>query len=216
MAPDQPQPSANISFRMYVLVVMAVRKDPQTWDTDFSAGGSITARGYTMHNLFRPFGKHLDDFGLINMPVLPQRSKGRPVHPHQSEGGNGRIYDPTLGRFLSPDNHIQAPDNPQNYNRYSYVLNNPMRYTDPTGYSMQPHPDDDNRNNSPTHHDIASDLGMPGVDWRSGYWGQDQHFWFLSVTNFEYLYGEGSYGDYLIDNGYLRDNNANQGLKPDK
>jgi hypothetical protein len=81
---------------------------------------------------------------------------------------------------------------------------------------MQPHPDDENWNNSPTHHDIASDLGMPGVDWRSGYWGQDQHFWFLSVTNFEYLYGEGSYGDYLIDNGYLRDNNANQGLKPDK
>jgi hypothetical protein len=47
---------------------------------------------------------------------------------------NGRIYDPTLGRFLQADPHIQAPKNSQNYNRYSYVLNNPMSYTDPSGY----------------------------------------------------------------------------------
>jgi hypothetical protein len=38
-----------------------------------------------------------------------------------------------LGRFLSPDPHIQSPDCPQNYNRYTYCLNNPLRYTDPTG-----------------------------------------------------------------------------------
>ncbi len=47
---------------------------------------------------------------------------------------NGRIYDPTLGRFLQADPHIQAPKNSQSYNRYSYVLNNPMSYTDPSGY----------------------------------------------------------------------------------
>ena len=47
---------------------------------------------------------------------------------------NGRIYDPTLGRFLQADPHIQAPTNSQNYNRYSYVLNNPLSYTDPSGY----------------------------------------------------------------------------------
>lgn len=47
---------------------------------------------------------------------------------------NGRIYDPTLGRFLQADPFIQAPLNSQNYNRYSYVLNNPMSYTDPSGY----------------------------------------------------------------------------------
>jgi RHS repeat-associated protein len=46
----------------------------------------------------------------------------------------GRIYDPTLGRFLQADPHIQAPNNSQNYNRYSYVLNNPMSYTDPSGF----------------------------------------------------------------------------------
>jgi hypothetical protein len=47
---------------------------------------------------------------------------------------NGRIYDPTLGRFLQADPHIQAPNNSQNYNRYSYVLNNPMSYNDPSGF----------------------------------------------------------------------------------
>lgn len=46
---------------------------------------------------------------------------------------NARLYDPMLGRFLSADPHIQSPDCPQNYNRYSYCLNNPLRYTDPTG-----------------------------------------------------------------------------------
>ena len=47
---------------------------------------------------------------------------------------NGRIYDPTLGRFLQADPFIQAPRNSQSFNRYSYVLNNPLSYTDPSGY----------------------------------------------------------------------------------
>ena len=63
-------------------------------------------RGYTGH-------EHLAEFGLINM--------------------NGRLYDPLLGRFLSPDPYVQLPDFSQNYNRYSYCLNNPLKYTDPSG-----------------------------------------------------------------------------------
>ena len=46
---------------------------------------------------------------------------------------NGRCYDPILGRFLSPDNYVQSPGYAQNYNRYSYCLNNPTKYTDPSG-----------------------------------------------------------------------------------
>ncbi|MCG8314750.1 MAG: FG-GAP-like repeat-containing protein [Pseudomonadales bacterium] len=46
----------------------------------------------------------------------------------------GRIYDPALGRFLSPDIVVQSPHLSQNYNRYSYVLNNPLSLADPTGY----------------------------------------------------------------------------------
>lgn len=63
-------------------------------------------RGFTGH-------EHLDEFGLIDM--------------------NGRMYDPALGRFLSPDPYVQMADYAQNYNRYSYCLNNPLKYTDPSG-----------------------------------------------------------------------------------
>ena len=63
-------------------------------------------RGYTGHEM-------LPEFGLINM--------------------NGRLYDPILGRFLSPDNYVQLPDFSQSFNRYSYCLNNPLKYTDPSG-----------------------------------------------------------------------------------
>ena len=68
-------------------------------------------RGFTGH-------EHIDWFDLINM--------------------NGRIYDPVIGRFISPDPFIQAPDNLQNWNRYAYVLNNPLNYTDPSGYNWNP------------------------------------------------------------------------------
>ena len=45
-----------------------------------------------------------------------------------------RFYEPTLGRFLSPDTIIPSYANPQSLNRFSYVTNNPLRYTDPTGH----------------------------------------------------------------------------------
>lgn len=47
----------------------------------------------------------------------------------------GRIYDPVVGRFLSPDPFVQAPDNTQSLNRYAYCVNNPLSLTDPTGYN---------------------------------------------------------------------------------
>ncbi|MBW8331041.1 MAG: hypothetical protein K0M40_03390 [Prolixibacteraceae bacterium] len=51
---------------------------------------------------------------------------------------NGRLYDPLVGRFLSVDPYIQDPGFTQEYNRYSYCLNNPLRYTDPSGYKKAP------------------------------------------------------------------------------
>jgi RHS repeat-associated protein len=44
-----------------------------------------------------------------------------------------RLYDPVLGKFLSPDSIAQAPDDPQTLNRYSYARNNPIIYIDPEG-----------------------------------------------------------------------------------
>lgn len=46
----------------------------------------------------------------------------------------GRYFDAEIGRFISPDPYVQAPDEPQNLNRYSYTLNNPVNLTDPTGH----------------------------------------------------------------------------------
>jgi hypothetical protein len=46
---------------------------------------------------------------------------------------NGRLYDPLVGRFLSPDNYVQSPDFTQSFNRYAYCINNPLKYTDPSG-----------------------------------------------------------------------------------
>jgi len=48
-----------------------------------------------------------------------------------------RMYDSSTGRFLSPDNYVQLPENSQSFNRYSYCINNPLKYTDPTGQFFQ-------------------------------------------------------------------------------
>jgi hypothetical protein len=45
-----------------------------------------------------------------------------------------RLYDPVIGRFITPDTIIPEPYNPQSLNRYAYCLNNPLIYTDPTGH----------------------------------------------------------------------------------
>ena len=63
-------------------------------------------RGYCGH-------EHLTGLGLINM--------------------NARLYDPLLGRFLSPDPYVQAPEHSQSFNRYSYCMNNPLVYKDEDG-----------------------------------------------------------------------------------
>ncbi|WP_347332637.1 RHS repeat-associated core domain-containing protein [Marinimicrobium locisalis] len=81
------------------------------YDPDFDP---VNSRGYTGQ-------EHLDKVGLIHM--------------------NGRVYDPELGRFLSPDPLIQAPNNTQSYNRYSYVFNNPLSFVDPTGYESEKLPE---------------------------------------------------------------------------
>ncbi|GIV82919.1 MAG: hypothetical protein KatS3mg051_2273 [Anaerolineae bacterium] len=48
-----------------------------------------------------------------------------------------RWYDPSLGRFIQPAPLVPAPGNPQALNRYAYVLNNPIRYTDPSGHWLE-------------------------------------------------------------------------------
>lgn len=83
------------------------------------AGGGFSwlTRGYTGHEHLPPLSGGAGVGSLINM--------------------NGRMYDPLVARMLSPDNYVQSPFNTQSYNRYSYVINNPLKYTDPSGENWE-------------------------------------------------------------------------------
>ena len=76
-------------------------------DPALAIAAAETPRGFTGH-------EHLDDFVLVHM--------------------NGRVQDPHLGRFLSADPFVQFPESTQGLNRHSYALNNPLSFTDPSGY----------------------------------------------------------------------------------
>jgi RHS repeat-associated protein len=88
------------------------QRNATTWADDPSgvlATQDQTRRGYTGH-------EQLVDVGLVHM--------------------NGRVYDPQLGRFISADPFVQDPFDAQSLNRYAYVYDNPLTYTDPSGYFL--------------------------------------------------------------------------------
>lgn len=92
----------------YSYTAWGLLRNPANWQV-YAAGNEpalMFGRGYTGH-------AHLPQFGLINM--------------------NARLYDPALCRFLSPDPYVQMPDFTQSFNRYSYCVNNPLSYVDPSG-----------------------------------------------------------------------------------
>ena len=97
---------SNRLLRRYAYDPWGNRRNATNWTQADTAGNLIFTRGYTMH-------EHLDRFKLINM--------------------NGRVYDPVLASFLSPDPFVQMPEHWLNYNRYSYAWGNPLKYIDPTG-----------------------------------------------------------------------------------
>jgi RHS repeat-associated protein len=100
------------------------RVDFATWSPPvpgtFSAGASggspstqpitSTTRGFTGH-------EQVEEFGFVHM--------------------NGRIYDPEIGKFFSADPTMQFPESTQGFNRYAYAGNNPLTFTDPSGFSLK-------------------------------------------------------------------------------
>jgi RHS repeat-associated protein len=87
------------------------RRNALNWSYDLTGQPALFAdRGFTTHEF-------LSDFNLYNM--------------------NGRLYDPVVGRFLSPDPYIADPSFSQSYNRYAYALNNPLKFTDPSGEKLK-------------------------------------------------------------------------------
>jgi len=88
------------------------RREAANWATTTLPSVTTLLRGITTHG----FTGHemVDDIGIIHM--------------------NGRIYDSLYARFLQADPFVQSPTNLQSFNRYSYVMNNPVNLTDPSGY----------------------------------------------------------------------------------
>ena len=108
--------------------------------------GSITSISDANGNIialyrYDPWGRMVDP--MTGAPYSPGNEptlflgRGFTSHEHLTKLGliyaNARLYDPLLGRFLSPDPYVQDPDFTQNYNRYSYCLNNPLKYTAESG-----------------------------------------------------------------------------------
>ena len=108
-------------------------RNPDTWTGGFD-GTPMFDRGYTGH-------EHLYAFGLINM--------------------NGRMYDPQMSSFLSVDAYVQSPENVQSFNRYAYCLNNPLRYTDPSGWEAY-----GLSHNNPFHDNWSKSFVEPVYEWR--------------------------------------------------
>ena len=99
------------------------QRDPDNWSVSGSFFAAVDVNlGFTGH-MAQP------DDGLINMI--------------------GRSYDPAVGRFVSPDPLVPNPMNPEAYNRYAYVYNNPLSLTDPFGFA----PDDDKSDWNPHQSD---------------------------------------------------------------
>ena len=82
---------------------------------------------------YKPFGEAVQDTGGLS---LNHKYTGQEL---DAETGlyfyNARYYNPKLGKFVSADSVVPDPVNPQSLNRYSYVINNPLRYSDPTGHN---------------------------------------------------------------------------------
>jgi RHS repeat-associated protein len=107
------QNANGTSFVKESFTAFGNRRNSCTWSGPPTSGQlakmkSVSRRGYTWHTA-------LGDMGLNDM--------------------NGRIQDAVTGRFLSPDPFVDGSFGTQGFNRYSYVGNNPLSFSDPTGFA---------------------------------------------------------------------------------
>ncbi|WP_157981259.1 RHS repeat domain-containing protein [Aliidiomarina iranensis] len=104
---DAGQVEEKLSFDAFGKRRAVLKSNNQAVNFTLASILSLTHKGYTGH-------EQVDHASVVQM--------------------GGRIYDAHIGRFLQADPFVQSPSNSQNFNRYSYVLNNPLSYTDPSGY----------------------------------------------------------------------------------
>jgi RHS repeat-associated protein len=118
-------------------------------ETRLGGSNGITDRGFTSHF-------HEDYIKLVYMQA--------------------RWFDPAIGRFLSPDPIVPDPTNPQSLNRFSYVVNRPLVFWDPSGHNYCPDPDepcDPGPNTPPYTPPPPSSVPPPLVDFGPG-WSDEE------------------------------------------
>jgi RHS repeat-associated protein len=132
---------------------------------------NISNRGFTDH-------EHLDDVELIHM--------------------NGRGYDYNLGRFLSVDPFIQMPSNSQSINPYSYIMNNPLAGTDPSGYKSEEVGEGSRRHGISDHWQSTSSVKVTGND-SGGDKAKDISLGDIDISTIEKIdFYEGTDGVYFV------------------
>ena len=130
------------------------RRQASDWTIKDTTTTRLFTRGFTGH-------EHLDAFETINM--------------------NGRLYDPTIARFLSPDPYVASNTFTQDYNRYSYCRNNPLLYTDPSGEFLWLIPNIGWSPKGGVNIGLTCVVGVPGVmsaqASKCSEWGVDKTGW---------------------------------------
>ena len=115
------------------------------WRTEPTTNPTLTDRGYTGHRHNNSPTGSGNDLGLIYM--------------------NARWYVPGVARFASADTLVPDPANPQSFNRYSYVLNSPINYTDPSGHLLCKIGQGPCRNPLPPDLNMPLGTGIGFIDW---------------------------------------------------
>jgi RHS repeat-associated protein len=108
----------------------------------------LTFRGFTGH-------EHYPQFKIINM--------------------NGRLYDPVIARFFSPDKYVQQPYFTQSFNRYTYALNNPLKYVDRTGQWYNEYDDYDDPNDPIVLNEVNVHADRPEIDDFNNFRGREDN-----------------------------------------
>ncbi|MYM57744.1 type IV secretion protein Rhs [Vibrio sp. OCN044] len=103
-------------------------------------GNVVERRSYDTWGKLRGIIWRQDDLMAVTQPVITSRAYTGHENIEEVElvHMNGRVYDPELARFISADPYVQQLYSVGSFNRYSYVLNNPLSYTDPSGYFFKP------------------------------------------------------------------------------
>jgi RHS repeat-associated protein len=140
----QDDGSTQTTLKYYSIAGMMVAMDDGT-DLVYFANDHLSSASLVMddsgtlqsENRYMPFGEVRDINGVTNITETDFGYTGqRNITDIGLLDYNARFYSPTLMRFTQPDTIIPNPSNPQSYNRYSYVLNNPLIHIDPTGHKV--------------------------------------------------------------------------------